>query len=473
VTSYPNATDYQLALQHPDYAFQIDSLRQAELDQHGSYGPSLASGMTAVVFHGVVSGSDQALALRCYTREVPAARQRYAALADYVPRHRLTAHVGEVTWHDDAIRVNGETWPVLQMDWIDGRVLDVYVGYLVETQRADALSALAGRWLRLVRELQRAEFAHGDLQHGNVIVDQHGSLRLVDFDAAWIPTLTQADAPDEIGHPNYQHPGRRAEASWGRWVDTFAGLVIYLSLVALTRNPELWAALHNEDNLLFERRDFSAPFDTEVWKRLEHMRDPEVTRLADTLRECCAAGWDATCDLDDLISPWRQRTCPEPVTEPPTEPVTERVTEPGWSVGIAISGAVSGATAASPLPRSGPPAQAGPPPPPPPMPSASSQAPRPGQAPTAGRPPVSAGTWWLASPSPARAPATPGPAGRPARTGHWVTALVIAGVLLVTGLAARVPEADVAGLVLGGYAFGLRWLLRRRKSASGPAGPQP
>jgi eukaryotic-like serine/threonine-protein kinase len=453
VTSYPNATDYQLALQHPHYAFQLDSLRQAELDQQGDYGPRLASGTTAVVFRGVVSGSRQALALRCYTREVPAARQRYAALADYVTRRRLTAHVGKVTWHDDAVRVNGETWPVLQMDWIDGRVLDVYVGYLVETQPADALTALAARWLRLVRELQQAEFAHGDLQHGNVIVDQHGSLRLVDFDDAWIPTLTTAVAPDEIGHPNYQHPGRRPEGSWGRWVDTFAGLVIYVSLVALARDPGLWAALHNEDNLLFERRDFSEPFDTEVWKRLEHIGDPEVSRLADRLRECCAAGWDATCGLDDLISPWWQRTCPD------------RVRESDCAV------AVNGATDAIPPPPIRPSQVTAPPPPP--MPSVSRQAPWPGQTPIAWRQPASASNWWQPSPAQAQGPARPEPARRPARTAYWVAALVLAGVLLITGLAAKLPEADLAGAGVGCYAFGLRWLLRRQHSNSGPSGPRP
>ena len=54
--------------------------------------------------------------------------------------------------------------------------------------------------------MQRAEFAHGDLQHGNVLVDQEGQLRLVDFDSVWIPQLQGQPAPTESGHPNYQPP---------------------------------------------------------------------------------------------------------------------------------------------------------------------------------------------------------------------------------------------------------------------------
>ena len=71
------------------------------------------------------------------------------------------------------------------MEWIEGQQLNEYVGYLAESTNADALGKLAGRWLKLVDELQRAEFAHGDLQHGNVIIDQQGRLRLVDFDGVW------------------------------------------------------------------------------------------------------------------------------------------------------------------------------------------------------------------------------------------------------------------------------------------------
>ena len=449
MTSYPSATDYQLALQHPDYAFQLDSLREAELDQQGAYGPRLASGTSAVVFRGVVSGTGQVLALRCYTREVHAARQRYAALADYVSQRGLTAHVGMVTWHDDAVRVSGQTWPVLQMDWIDGRVLDVYVGYLAETQRSEALSGLAERWLRLVRELQRAEFAHGDLQHGNVIVDQHGALRLVDFDDAWIPTLATGVAPDEIGHPNYQHPGRRAEASWGRWVDTFSGLVIYLSLVALARDPGLWAALHNEDNLLFERRDFSAPFDTEVWKRLDNLGDREVTWLAGKLRECCAAQWDATCSLDRVINRWWPEPQPTPVTP--------------------------AAVAAAPATWGAPP-----PPPPPPMPSAGRHAPwqgapRPGHGPVGQRPPASTGGWWQSVPpaaqapaAQAKAPAAPVQGKPPALAAYWAVALIVAGVLLIIGVADGLTQADVAGIGLAVCALRLRWLAGRQQSNSRP-----
>ena len=49
-------------------------------------------------------------------------------------------------------------------------------------------------------------------------------------------------------------------------------LVIYMALTALAADPGLWLPLNNGDNLLFERKDFCAPFETEVWKHSQGRR---------------------------------------------------------------------------------------------------------------------------------------------------------------------------------------------------------
>ncbi|MGH3181622.1 MAG: hypothetical protein ACRDOE_06925, partial [Streptosporangiaceae bacterium] len=105
------------------------------------------------------------------------------------------------------------------------------------------------------------------------MVDQEGRLRLVDFDGVWIPQLAGQSPPTEFGHPNYQHPLQHV---WGRWLDTFSALVIYLSLVALGKAPGLWLALYNSKNLLFAKNDFFPPFKTEAWKQLAAMGNPQV-----------------------------------------------------------------------------------------------------------------------------------------------------------------------------------------------------
>ena len=170
---YPLAGDYQAVLQNPGAVFTVASLRQAQFAHDGSGLPAAIAGTSAAVFQVTIGGD--AYALRCYTREDASSPERYAAFDNFVASQGLSEHVGQVTWHDEAVRVKGATWPVLQMEWIEGQQLNEYVGYLVESANTDALATLASRWLKLVSELQRVRFAHGDLQHGNVIIDQRGT----------------------------------------------------------------------------------------------------------------------------------------------------------------------------------------------------------------------------------------------------------------------------------------------------------
>ena len=238
------------------------------------------------MFLATVDGTPQAL--RCYIRDCVSTRERYSSLNRYLDIHDVEPSVSRVTWTDAAIRVNGATWPVLQMPWINGRTLNEYVDFLVDTSNTTALAVLATRWRELVALLQGEEFAHGDLQHSNIMVDRDGRLRLVDYDSIWIPQLAGMSPPTGSGHPNYQHP---VQYVWGRWLDTFSALVIYLSLVALSKDPGLWLPLYDTTNLLFTEPDFHAPFGTEAWKHLAALRDPQIEELARRLRECCDPSW--------------------------------------------------------------------------------------------------------------------------------------------------------------------------------------
>ena len=259
-----------------------------------------------MVFRAAVGDEDYAL--RCYTRQDASTPERYAALDNFVASHGLSKYVGIVTWLEDEVRVKGAGWPVLKMEWIAGQQLNEYVGYLADNGNGAALGTLAGRWLELVSELQRVGFAHGDLQHGNILVDQRGHLRLVDFDSIWIPPLLGQAAPTETGHPSYQPHGNTAAGRWGPHMDTFSSLVIYLALTALAGDPGLWQKFNNGDNLLFERADFAPPYETDIWKHLAGLGNPEVDRMTGKLRDCCEPGWVAAKSLaDTLRTTWWER----------------------------------------------------------------------------------------------------------------------------------------------------------------------
>ena len=305
MTAYPAAGDYYKAVQAPARVFTVPKLQAAEF-VWDSLGPTLARGSSAVVFQASVEGRPQAL--RCYIRNDASSRDRYSALDAYLATQDLRPYVSGTTWLDGAIQVNRATWPVLTMDWIDGRTLNEYVDFLVASSNAAALTTLAAKWRELVALLQNREFTHGDLQHGNIMVDQEGRLRLVDFNGVWIRQLAGQSPPTEFGHPNYQHPLQHV---WGRWLDTFSALVIYLSLVALGKDPALWLALYNSKNLMFAKNDFFPPFKTEAWKQLAAMGDPQVNELVRRLQECCDPDWVSTKSLEmtldqQAVTPARQ-----------------------------------------------------------------------------------------------------------------------------------------------------------------------
>ena len=282
--NYPNADDYVRAVQQPSYAFADEDLQQARFDVHPVLGvPMPASGSRAVVFKAQVSGKDQAL--RFFIREDASSRDRYTALGQHLQYAGLGQNVARATWVDEAIRIEGQWFPMIRMEWVDGRTLDRYADYLVQSGNLQSIGVLADAWRDLVRRMQDAWFAHGDIQHGNVLVDQRGALRLVDFDCAWIPSFEGKTPPAESGHRNYQRPGDQ----WGPWMDTFPGLVVYLSLLAMSRSSRPWE-LYDEDNLIFSGEDFKAPFETPVWKHLEALGDPQVDRIAGQLRACCDPG---------------------------------------------------------------------------------------------------------------------------------------------------------------------------------------
>ena len=164
------------------------------------------------------------------------------------------------------------------MAWVQGQLLDRCVEGLLDKPRE--LAALRERFRGLVKDIEKAKFAHGDLQHGNILVDGK-ELLLIDYDGMWVPALLGRQAT-EIGHRAYQHP-KRGINDYGQWLDRFSALVIYLSLLALEVDRKLWDQYYTGDNLIFTREDFNEPGKTPVWGDLASLQHGEVTRLAGIL----------------------------------------------------------------------------------------------------------------------------------------------------------------------------------------------
>lgn len=291
--AWPTRTQYSAAVQRPESSFTVGWLQSATFAPGLLGMPAAANGQTAMVFRAQVGKTDTAV--RVFTASAARGAERYRALADHL-RTTPVPSFASAAWLDDGIVVEQQGYPIVAMEWIEGDSLSR--GIEARLGQTTRLLKLADTWTERVRELRAAGIAHGDLQHGNVLVDSADQMRFIDFDEVWVPSGAGLQ-PSEFGQPNYQHPDRTDVAIWGAHIDWFAALVIYVSIRALAADPSLWKH-HNGDNLIFVDTDFRGP--TAIWGELSASPDPEVVRLSDVLASSCDSDPLAASTLDDLLA---------------------------------------------------------------------------------------------------------------------------------------------------------------------------
>ncbi len=275
--AWPNPADYQEAIQHPELCFADPELKGGAplTDRWGL--PKPVSGAFASVYRVDFRGEKHAV--RCFLRDVPDFERRYALISEYLSKAHLPYMV-EFKYLKQGIRVRGQWYPILKMDWVEGERLDTYIGRNINSTQA--LVDLAIKFFKLTNELTNASIAHGDLQHGNILV-VGGQLKLIDYDGMYVPALNGWRS-NELGQPNYQHPKRSAQ-DFGLYLDHFSEWVIYLSLVALAVNPTLRGQFSaGSESLLLDREDYLHPEKSKVLRQLEQDGDINVQSMAKWIR---------------------------------------------------------------------------------------------------------------------------------------------------------------------------------------------
>lgn len=272
----PRLGQYQLALQHPATAFADPELRSATVETTPMGLPRVISGGFALTYH-LTNGRHQ-WAVRCFHREASELGRRYQAIS------RMIAGAGAgpfvpVEYLDQGVTVEGAWYPITKMPWLRASPLNRYVETHLDT---GAIEKLARGFRTLVERLNALGVAHGDLQHGNILVDAFGNLKLVDYDGMYVPALAGM-AANESGHLNYQHPLRAGQ--FDPLLDRFSAAVILTALRALAANPALWHRYSNGENLLFRRADFDGPDRSPLFAELHSL--PPVAPLAERLAALC------------------------------------------------------------------------------------------------------------------------------------------------------------------------------------------
>lgn len=276
--SWPSASVYHEVIQTPGLCFSDEDLRRAtpRLDRWGL--PKVATGNFASVY--CLESGSQRWAVRCFLGELADRAERYQAIGERLASVHLPCFAA-FDYLSKGILCHGQWYPILKMDWVDGEHLDGFVRrHLRDPQ---GLNDLLAKWVQLMASLRDAQIAHGDLQHGNILVCS-GRLKLVDYDGMWVPELS-GQVSVEVGHANYQLPSRTVD-SFGPWLDHFPAWLIYLSVAALIVMPELWQEFDGGDEcLLFRRSDLEAPYSSRLWADVESCAEGRLRTLADTVRE--------------------------------------------------------------------------------------------------------------------------------------------------------------------------------------------
>ena len=309
---WPGITDYSEAVQNARLCFRGTELESGEVSLNQRGMPLVFSGAFACVYP--VSVGNRTVAVRCFTREVSDQQARYGELSNYL-LNVLPPSFVRFEYVEHGISIRGDWYPIVKMDWVDGELLSRFVGSRLN--QPDTLRRVAVQWRGdTTANLRGLRIAHNDLQHGNVMVERDGSIRLVDYDGMFLPRFRGERSP-ELGHKNYQHPQRKVE-HYDENVDNFPSLVIYLSLLAVASDPGLWD-FHDEDNLIFTRNDYADPGQSELFGRLKRSHDQAVAKLAERLEEYCALPVEKVPDLETVlqdISP--TAPVPPPTATPPT-----------------------------------------------------------------------------------------------------------------------------------------------------------
>ena len=146
------------------------------------------------------------------------------------------------------------TWvDVVVGEWIEGETLSEAAERAAAERDTQRLQALAAAFDALAARLVSDDRAHGDLKPENIIVDAQGALRLIDFDAAYLPEFSGEQSP-ELGTAAYQHPARTA-ADFNERLDDYPAALISTALHALALDPTLRERYPESDGLLFTPRE--------------------------------------------------------------------------------------------------------------------------------------------------------------------------------------------------------------------------
>ena len=263
---YPLISEYIEAIKSAEDNFKkLTNLRPVNGDDGQ---PIMTSGNFAVVFKMKDIKTGKCHALKCFTKEQEGRDEAYHQIVEEL-KDVESPYIISIRYLDKELFVDtGQTteteFPVLLMDWVEGKTLGEYLRENLDNKFA--LETLAYRFSQLAQWLIPQPFAHGDLKPDNILVRKDGSLVLVDYDGMYVPTMKGQKAR-ELGSPDFRHP-HRTEDDFDEHIDDFPFISILLSIKAIAYRAELLDRYGANDRLLFSERDYRDISNCDILKEL-------------------------------------------------------------------------------------------------------------------------------------------------------------------------------------------------------------
>jgi len=275
--TYPLISEYVEAVRNAEDNF--DKLRNLRLVTDGNGNPVMTSGNFSVVFKMRDEKKDKLYAVKCFLKDQPNRAENYRMIAEeleFVSSSFLTKfqYLDNELFVDSA-NADGEEFPVLLMDWVEGTNLDQYIRQ--HLHGSYQLHLLAYQFSRLALWLMPQPFAHGDLKPDNIMVREDGTLVLIDYDGMFVPAMKGQKAR-EMGSPDFRHPAR-TEETFNEHIDDFSLASILLSLRVIAEEPALLEKYGAADRFLFSEKDYRAIHGCQLLKDIFPSECPEVNTL--------------------------------------------------------------------------------------------------------------------------------------------------------------------------------------------------
>lgn len=275
--NYPLISEYVDAIKAAEDNFdQLKHLRPV-LDWDGL--PVMNSGNFAVVFKMKDEQTGKLYAVKCFTKEQEGRAEAYREITKEL-ENVLSPYLTFVRYFDKELFVDtGQTteteFPILLMDWVEGKTLDKYLRENLDDKYA--LGMLAYRFCQLAQWLIPQPFAHGDLKPDNILVRENGTLVLVDYDGMYVPAMKGQKAR-ELGSPDFRHPCR-TEKDFDEHIDDFAIVSILISLKGVAMDSNMLNDYGASDRLLFSKDDYLNISRCEVLKKYFPSEDNEWNNI--------------------------------------------------------------------------------------------------------------------------------------------------------------------------------------------------